>query len=145
MQLLPALESGGVERSTLEIADALVRAGHRAIVVSAGGRMVPRLLQDVLAARGFALSGWTLLEAQGISADGTALTGTGINPAGRIEAWYASFDVPAGGVSIAAVVPEPSARALGMIGLGGVALLLRARRGARAGCRRLVAGASSWR
>ncbi|HRN62768.1 MAG TPA: glycosyltransferase [Luteimonas sp.] len=42
-QLLPALESGGVERSTLEIADALVRAGHRAIVVSAGGRLLPRL------------------------------------------------------------------------------------------------------
>src|SRR4249919_1939872 len=43
VQVLPALESGGVERSTLEIADALVRAGHRAIVVSAGGRLVPRL------------------------------------------------------------------------------------------------------
>ncbi|TWT18187.1 glycosyltransferase family 4 protein [Luteimonas marina] len=43
VQLLPALESGGVERSTLEIADALVRAGHRAIVVSAGGRLLPRL------------------------------------------------------------------------------------------------------
>lgn len=42
-QLLPALESGGVERSTLEIADALVRAGHRAVVVSAGGRLVPAL------------------------------------------------------------------------------------------------------
>src|SRR5690606_29444586 len=44
VQLLPALESGGVERSTLEIADALVKAGHRAIVVSAGGRLLPRLL-----------------------------------------------------------------------------------------------------
>lgn len=43
VQLLPALESGGVERSTLEIAEALVRAGHRAIVVSAGGRLVPKL------------------------------------------------------------------------------------------------------
>ena len=43
VQLLPALESGGVERSTLEIAQALVGAGHRAIVVSAGGRLVPRL------------------------------------------------------------------------------------------------------
>ncbi|UHQ20803.1 glycosyltransferase [Lysobacter sp. KIS68-7] len=43
VQLLPALESGGVERSTLEIAEALVRAGHRAFVVSAGGRLVPRL------------------------------------------------------------------------------------------------------
>ncbi len=44
VQLLPALESGGVERSTLEIAQALVEAGHRAIVVSKGGRLVPRLL-----------------------------------------------------------------------------------------------------
>lgn len=43
VQLLPALESGGVERSTLEIAQALVDAGHRAIVVSRGGRLVPRL------------------------------------------------------------------------------------------------------
>ena len=42
-QLLPDLDAGGVERSTLEMADALVRAGHRAIVVSAGGRLVPQL------------------------------------------------------------------------------------------------------
>jgi glycosyltransferase involved in cell wall biosynthesis len=42
-QLLPALDAGGVERSTLEIADALVHAGHRAIVVSAGGRLLPQL------------------------------------------------------------------------------------------------------
>ena len=42
-QLLPALDAGGVERSTLEIADALVRAGHRALVVSAGGRLLPQL------------------------------------------------------------------------------------------------------
>ncbi|HZV37258.1 MAG TPA: glycosyl transferase, partial [Pseudoxanthomonas sp.] len=43
VQLLPALESGGVERSTLEIAAALAEAGHRAIVVSAGGRLLPAL------------------------------------------------------------------------------------------------------
>jgi glycosyltransferase involved in cell wall biosynthesis len=43
VQLLPALETGGVERSTLEIAAALVKAGHRAVVVSAGGRLVPQL------------------------------------------------------------------------------------------------------
>lgn len=43
MQLLPALAGGGVERSTLEIADALVAAGHRSIVVSAGGRLVAPL------------------------------------------------------------------------------------------------------
>jgi len=44
VQLLPALESGGVERSTIEIAEALVNAGHRAMVVSAGGRLLPALL-----------------------------------------------------------------------------------------------------
>jgi glycosyltransferase involved in cell wall biosynthesis len=43
MQLLPELESGGVERGTIEIAMALKAAGHRAIVVSAGGRMVAEL------------------------------------------------------------------------------------------------------
>ena len=43
VQLLPALEAGGVERGTLEIAAALVAAGHRSIVVSAGGRLVERL------------------------------------------------------------------------------------------------------
>jgi glycosyltransferase involved in cell wall biosynthesis len=43
VQLLPALETGGVERSTLEIAAALVGAGHRAVVVSAGGRLVAQL------------------------------------------------------------------------------------------------------
>ena len=44
VQLLPALHAGGVERSTLEIAGALARKGHRAIVVSAGGRLVQPLL-----------------------------------------------------------------------------------------------------
>ena len=43
IQLLPALEAGGVERSTLEIAEALVAGGHRAIVVSKGGRLLPQL------------------------------------------------------------------------------------------------------
>ena len=43
LQLLPALESGGVERSTLEIARALVAAGHRSVVASAGGRLVAQL------------------------------------------------------------------------------------------------------
>jgi len=43
VQLIPALNSGGAERSTLEIARALVQAGHRSIVVSAGGPMVAQL------------------------------------------------------------------------------------------------------
>lgn len=39
VQLLPALNAGGVERSTLEIGAALAAAGHRSIAVSAGGRL----------------------------------------------------------------------------------------------------------
>lgn len=45
LQLLPALESGGVERGTLEIAHALVERGHRALVMSAGGRLVSPLTE----------------------------------------------------------------------------------------------------
>ena len=44
VQLLPALNAGGVERSTQEIGAALVAAGHRSIVISAGGRQVERLV-----------------------------------------------------------------------------------------------------
>ncbi|MEZ6067960.1 MAG: glycosyltransferase family 4 protein [Planctomycetaceae bacterium] len=44
--MLPALEGGGVEQGTLEIGRALVRAGHRSIVISAGGRMVNQLEAD---------------------------------------------------------------------------------------------------
>lgn len=43
LQVLPALESGGVERGTLEVAQALVQHGHRALVMSAGGRQVASL------------------------------------------------------------------------------------------------------
>ena len=43
VQLIPALHSGGAERSALEIARALVQAGHRSVVVSAGGRLVEQL------------------------------------------------------------------------------------------------------
>lgn len=45
VQLLPALEAGGVEHSTLEIGAALVAAGHRSVVISAGGRLLERLLE----------------------------------------------------------------------------------------------------
>ena len=40
VQALPRLESGGVERGTVEVAGELMRLGHRAIVLSAGGPMV---------------------------------------------------------------------------------------------------------
>ena len=40
LQILPRLETGGVERGTLEIASALQEAGWTSIVVSGGGRLV---------------------------------------------------------------------------------------------------------
>lgn len=43
IQTLPALEVGGVERGTLEVAAELVKRGHRSIVISAGGRLVDQL------------------------------------------------------------------------------------------------------
>ncbi|OEU51037.1 MAG: glycosyl transferase [Desulfobulbaceae bacterium S3730MH12] len=46
MQLLPELESGGVERGTLEMGRHLVKKGHRSIVVSAGGRLVDQLEKE---------------------------------------------------------------------------------------------------
>ncbi|MFV8781253.1 glycosyltransferase [Microbulbifer sp. SA54] len=46
IQLLPALNSGGVERGTLDLARALVSAGHESIVVSSGGRLVAQLERE---------------------------------------------------------------------------------------------------
>ena len=43
LQILPELNSGGVERGTLEVADFLVKQGHEALVVSNGGRLVVKL------------------------------------------------------------------------------------------------------
>lgn len=46
LQLLPALDSGGVERGTLEIAHALVAAGHESVVLSKGGQLVEQLQRE---------------------------------------------------------------------------------------------------
>lgn len=43
LQIIPELETGGAERTTVDIAHALVNAGHEAFVVSQGGRMVDEL------------------------------------------------------------------------------------------------------
>ncbi|HEY3778489.1 MAG TPA: glycosyltransferase family 4 protein [Rhizomicrobium sp.] len=43
LQLVPQLNSGGAERSTVDLAGALDRAGFRALVASEGGRLVPEL------------------------------------------------------------------------------------------------------
>jgi len=46
LQILPSLESGGVERGTLEIAKFLVEQGHNSYVISSGGRLVNKLKDD---------------------------------------------------------------------------------------------------
>lgn len=43
LQMLPALEGGGVERGTLEVAKALTDHGHRSLVISSGGQLVGQL------------------------------------------------------------------------------------------------------
>lgn len=42
--MLPALDTGGVERGTVDVARYLVEHGHRSIVISAGGRLREQLL-----------------------------------------------------------------------------------------------------
>ncbi|MBI5937118.1 MAG: glycosyltransferase family 4 protein [Betaproteobacteria bacterium] len=46
VQILPALDAGGVERGTLEVGKHLVEHGHRSIVISAGGRLVEQLTRE---------------------------------------------------------------------------------------------------
>ena len=43
LQLVPALKGGGVETGTVDLARGLIARGHRAIVISSGGPMVPQL------------------------------------------------------------------------------------------------------
>jgi glycosyltransferase involved in cell wall biosynthesis len=43
LQVIPAMDSGGAERTTLELARAIIAAGGRAIVATSGGRMIADL------------------------------------------------------------------------------------------------------
>ena len=43
LQIIPQLDTGGAELSTIEIAEAVIVAGGRAIVLTEGGRMLERL------------------------------------------------------------------------------------------------------
>lgn len=43
LQIIPRLDTGGAELSTIEITEAIVRAGGRALVATEGGRMASRI------------------------------------------------------------------------------------------------------
>lgn len=77
-----------------------------------------RDLRDVLINDGglaSELAGWSLREANGVSADGRVITGTGINPEGVRVAW------------VAHLVPEPCGAAIFLCALGPM-LIMRLRR-----------------
>ncbi|HUJ37676.1 MAG TPA: glycosyltransferase family 4 protein [Hyphomicrobium sp.] len=54
LQIIPELDTGGAELSTIEIAEAIGRAGGRAIVLTEGGRLVQRLRDTGAEVRFFA-------------------------------------------------------------------------------------------
>ena len=43
LQIIPRLDTGGAERTTVDIAEALVNAGARALVATESGRLIPEL------------------------------------------------------------------------------------------------------
>ena len=45
-QILPALNTGGVERGVVEISKALIENNFRSIVISSGGYMVPQIIRN---------------------------------------------------------------------------------------------------
>ncbi len=75
-----------------------------------GFRDLQVLLEDEY---GLDLSGWDLLSATAISADGLRIVGYGVNPSGQREAWLATL-------------PEPAT--LSLLALGGLVAVLRRRR-----------------
>ena len=46
LQVVPELETGGAEQTTIDVANAVVRAGGKALVATRGGRMTARLEAD---------------------------------------------------------------------------------------------------
>ncbi len=95
LQLLPRLESGGVERGTIEIAAALARAGWKPLVASTGGPMEHQLTRA--GGRHFTLplaakSPWSVYAniarlARLIEAEGVDI----VHARSRIPAWSGCF------------------------------------------------------
>ena len=43
LQIIPSLEAGGAERTTVDLAEGLAARGARALVATEGGRLIPEL------------------------------------------------------------------------------------------------------
>lgn len=84
------------------VGGALTSEGYKAFIWDPQHGL--RALQDVLTGGlGLDLSGWSLMMANGISDDGTTVTGTGIRN-GRLEAWVAVIPEPRAAVVLAGFV-----------------------------------------
>jgi uncharacterized membrane protein len=93
-------------------------AGSEAVIWTESGGL--QRLSDVLTTGGIDLTGWTLIEAFAVSADGRTIAGVAGNSENRQEAFIAR-------------IPEPSASLLGVGTL--VAFILRRVRGRDVGLR----------
>lgn len=89
--------------------------GQRAFVWNVSEGMLD--LQELLEQHGADLDGWQLSSANGISADGRFIVGSGINPQGHAEAWLATI-----------AVPEPSTFILAAMGCSGLLVVMRRRK-----------------
>jgi len=95
LQILPELNVGGVETGTVDFAKYLIEHGHKAVVVSNGGKLVPKL--DALGAHHYALpvhkkSIWTAYWA--VKALRKIIVKEAINVVharSRVPAWIAYF------------------------------------------------------
>ena len=111
---LPSLPGGAVPTESFDVsADGSIivgRASFSNIAFIWDAEHGTRALRDVLANDfGLDLTGWTLTEAWGVSADGLTIVGVGTNPSGATEAFLA-------------IIPEPSTALLFGAGLAGLAL-----------------------
>jgi probable HAF family extracellular repeat protein len=83
-----------------------------------------RDIRTFLSSNGIDMTGWTLPEATGVSGDGTVITGWGINPQGKTEAWVAVVPEPASfSIIFFSSLPMPGVEvtpgaAWGLIGCG---------------------------
>lgn len=95
MQVLPELNVGGVETGTLDLAKYLIRSGHKAVVVSAGGELVREL--ESFGARHYQLpvnkkSLWVMLRTVPLLAEIIRKEGIDVVHArSRVPAWIAYF------------------------------------------------------